>query len=295
MTNAGLSICLPVVQTLSYYLAILNAYSHENPPIDDNYGTSGDFHMAIPIRGRLEDDLQIVYNHEKHKPPGVMERMSFPPGPCFIQPMWSLCQPEMFIRSRPGPVVSGADDLERLALPFQYGFLLILDNIRVLDRPTKEGAVFEGETDVAQDVLRLKPAPTDGIFLTERLSRSSIETYPPGNFDQLRGLVHLESSDTIAGILVRIGSEEITGCVLFLGIKMSPQSSEPFRFCKVLSPSDWSRRSKKMSRVLRTQKDDMRGTLGSHAADDKKGYSVVINEGQEMRPGLIFLTYVHHE
>lgn len=211
--------------------------------------------------------------------------------------MWSLCQPQMFIRSRPGPLVRSADNIERLALPFQYGFLLILDNIRVLDRPRKEGAVIvAGENpDVARGLLRLRPTPTDSIFLPERVSRRSIKTYPQGLFDRLRGFVYLESSHTIAGVLVRIGSKEITGCVLFLGIKLSPGFSQPFRFCKVLSPSDWPKRPESLSRVLQTQKDYMRGSLESHAVDREEGYSVVINEAQEMHPGLIFLTYVHHE
>lgn len=302
MTNSGLSICLPVVQTLSYYLAILNAHGHEHPSADDGfYGPTQDFHMAIPIRGRLEDNLMIVYDLKKLKPPGIMERMSFPQEPCYVQPMWSLCQPEMFIRSRPGPLVCGARDMKKLSRPFQYGFLLILDNIRALDR-RKEGAIFGGEADAVQNkyLLRLKPTPTDSIFLTERIGCSrSIETYPPGLLDPLRGLVFLEPSNMIAGVLitgvlVRIGLTENKGCVLFLGIKMTPCYSRPFRFCKVLPPSDWSERPESLSRLLQIQKNNMRGRLISHAEDRSEGYSVVINEGQETRLGSIFLTYVHH-
>lgn len=310
MTNAGLSICLPVVQTFSYYLAILNAHSQERPPTSGpqsgnfhvNRLPTSNFHMAIPIRGRLEENEEYAADDLQ---PGIMERMSFPPVPCFIQPMRALLQPKLFIRSRPGALTFDAccARYNSLALPFQFGFLLIFDNIQVLDKPRKdEGMVFWGEAVEAQDEqpLRLKPTPTDHISLTERLTpferRHSIETFPSGCFDSSRDLVYLDTiSNPSSGVLVRLGYHTQDSCVLFLGIKMSPHSHKPLRFCKILSGRNWPGPPDYLAKMLQTQQQKIRGREESHATEVKNGYSVVINEGHDVGPGSLFLTYIHHE
>lgn len=306
MTNAGLSICLPVVQTISYYLAILNAQRlhAQSPEKHAAYGyPSSNFYAAIPIRGRLEeltstegDDLQ----------PGIMERMSFPPEPISIQPMWSLCQPELFIRSRPG--ARWFDDCcaryERLELPFKYGFLMIFDNIRVMAKSPAEDVVYRGEpmTELDEHLLRLKPSPLDQVFLTERIGptdpfgiirNNSITTHPPGLFDSERGLILWKTSSSSSGVLVRLGSGK-DACVLFLGIKKSHHSSQPLRFCKILSADPWDRGHKHLSKTLQIEEDRVRGAEESCPRHHEDGYSVVTNEGKEVRSGLFFLTYIHH-
>jgi hypothetical protein len=327
MTNAGLSICLPVVQTFSYYLAILNAQSYEmHSTYDPTYErpsttvhylgelkrSINNFHLAIPIRGRLEDreeDDRVVDNSRdesddsdyRYWQPGIMERISFPPDPCFIQPMRSLCQPELLIRSRPDALrlEDCSARYDRLARPFQHGFLLVLDNVRALDRPRREETVYKAEQseDLDEAFVRLKLMPTSNIFLTERIGRSerrdSIETYPPGHFDSSRGMVLVKTSTSSSGVLVRLGSGE-DACVLFLGVTYR-HSSQPLRFCKLLRPGQWMQSPDRWLEAHRVQVDQIRGSEESCPTERSDGCSVVINEGVEVRSGgMVFLTYIHH-
>ncbi|KAH8749937.1 hypothetical protein F5883DRAFT_580388 [Diaporthe sp. PMI_573] len=322
MTNAGLSICLPVVQTFSYYLAILNAQSYEmHSTYDPTYErpsttvhylgelkrSMNNFHLAIPIRGRLED--RVVDNSRdesddsdyRYWQPGIMERISFPPDPCFIQPMRSLCQPELLIRSRPDALrlEDCSARYDRLARPFQHGFLLVLDNVRALDRPRREETVYKAEQseDLDEAFVRLKLMPTSNIFLTERIGRSerrdSIETYPPGHFDSSRGMVLVKMSASSSGVLVRLGSGE-DACVLFLGVTYR-HSSQPLRFCKLLRAGQWMQSPDRWLEAHLVQVDQIRGSEESCPTERSDGCSVVINEGVEVRSGgMVFLTYIHH-
>lgn len=307
MTNAGLSICLPVVQTFSYYLAILNAQSDEKSTANPRYipgyyvGTrpGNSFHVAISIRGCIETKVSRGDGYDDDLQPEIMERMSFPAEPCLIQPMWALCQPEIFIRSRPGALTFNdyCARYDKLALPFQHGFLLIIDNIR--DLATRAEAMFwngKPVESVDKPLLRLKPTPTDHIFLTERLHpetrRHSIDTYPPGRFDSSRSLVLLETSTSSSGVLVKLGSGN-DAWILFLGIKTCQSSGQPLRFCKFLPDDYWDESSKYLSKTLRAQVAQIKGSEESCPTDNVDEYSVVVNEGDETRSGRIFLTYIH--
>lgn len=297
MTNAGLSICLPIVQTHSYYLAILNVKSRKAPrESSERYGPSSvKSHMAVPIYGRLEghpasDDVILQQDS--------MIRIPFPPDPCFIKPPWSLCQPKLFIRSTRGAL--SFDDKESASLPLASDFLLIFDNVHALDESgTFRGAQTVESEDVDEHRSRVKPTISyENIFLLERIPmwrrRGLIETHPPDSFDERRSLVVHETPLTCSGVLVRLG-DVWDSCTLFLGLKTFHAPKRTLPFCKVLRPDNyyWSRHPQYRSKVLQDQVDLIRDEQDSSGSDIGHGYSVVVNEGHGICSESIFPTYIH--
>ncbi|KAK7432965.1 hypothetical protein QQZ08_000436 [Neonectria magnoliae] len=128
MTNSGLSITLPLIQTWSYYFGILNAKHQSRHPGQ---------HMCVPIRGYLDNTIS--------EDNFVMERICFPPTPVLADPAWKLCEPSLFIRARPDP-----SDLSRnlatssRSTHVKAGFILVLDDsTELLDQKLRASKVFK--------------------------------------------------------------------------------------------------------------------------------------------------------
>lgn len=230
MTNAGLSITLPVVQTWSYYVVILDA---EDAASDS--GRRKGFHVGIPVSGFLDtpdkDNL-------------LVERIAFPPRPIQIFAHWSLCFPALHVRSTPAPrrvtkaLSSEASQISR----FRYAFLLVIDDPTTL----LSGVGFKwlkGPNSIAMEStlppLKLVPEKSSGgtsrkVCLTERCRRViHIETFPPGLFDPTNSLIVFNGQDLCSGALMLLtqAEREVTSAI-FLGVKFGNRTTAPQRFCR---------------------------------------------------------------
>ncbi|KAH7128932.1 heterokaryon incompatibility protein-domain-containing protein [Dactylonectria macrodidyma] len=229
MTNAGLSISLPLVQTWSYYLAILNvghASQHFEQP------------LCIPIWGDLDNDSS--------NDNCLMQRVPFPPAPLFCDPSWKICEPALFIRSRQDMTY---EPRAKFMTKFRnrFGFVLCFDSTEeLLDEMDKSSRVF---------------ASFENTYLTEK-TRDLIEitSHPRGFLKKGRGIVALEDPRTSSsGALVILGRGKAC-CVIFLGLGLHT-SGRSRRFCQVLNPRAWgqstSHRQELLDKLLRehTQRD----------------------------------------
>lgn len=206
MTNAGLSINLPIVQTWSYYLAILNA-RNTSPDCERSQSFA-----CVPIQKFLGRD-QIGRR-------GVMRRQFFPPGPLFVPYRWLLCQSQLYIRSNPAPTAQVQPRLlYRLPQRLQYSFLLIFDHSdKLLDDHCLSSKSFKSD-------------PVGGTCLAERTDgcRIVVETFPPDVFRPTESVIFLDGSNTKQGVLVRLGSHN-SSPVLFLGVDFGSHLDRPSRF-----------------------------------------------------------------
>jgi hypothetical protein len=281
ITNAGLSITLPVIQTWSYYLAMLNA-KHET-------GYDG-MHACIPIRGFL--DLE---NREEND---VMERIAFPPAPIFASPFWILCRPSIFIRSRPNSMSQMHPNTicssPSIPTSFKYGFLLVMDS-------TKK---FLDHTLQSSKAVRSKAARSkEKVFFLERTrDLIGIETYPSGLFDVSRSLVVLpEDRQLASGVLIRLGLMENSGCVLFLGLvdreRGSSARGQRLLHCRILSSTTWGPRGNDSKRRLIYQalKTELENLVSDHTMSVGIYSAMVSDEVMLDGIGNISLTYITAE
>lgn len=267
MTNAGLSITLPLIQTWSYYFAILNAKHESQHP---------GRHACVPIRGYLDNTLS--------EDNFVMERISFPPMPMFVDPSWKLCEPPLFIRSR--PEIKDRTIHEATSTPVsqsEVGFILVLDDTgKLLDRDLQSSKSLKS---------------FDGVCLMERTKDLiGAESYPPNLLDTTKSVLMLprplSSSSKVTGALLRLGQEGKEGCVIFLGAKTSSTTDRIFRFCRGLQPTFWgpdnSHRQGLLDGLLRevhTYKDDR--SLSNSTYGIAIGDQVSINTTSR-----VFLTFI---
>lgn len=208
MTNAGLSINLPIVQTWSYYLAILNA-RNTSPDCERSQSFA-----CVPIQKFLGRD-QIGRR-------GVMRRRFFPPGPLFVPYRWLLCQSQLYIRSNPAPTAQVQPRLlYRLPQRLQYSFLLIFDHSdKLLDDHCLSSKSFKSD-------------PVGGTCLAERTDgcRIVVETFPLDVFRPTESVIFLDGPNTKQGVLVRLGSHNSESSpVLFLGVDFGSHLDRPSRF-----------------------------------------------------------------
>lgn len=206
MTNAGLSINLPVIQTWSYYLAILNART-TNPGCERSQSFA-----CVPIQKFLDRD--------RTGRRGVMRRLSFPPGPLFVPYRWLLCKSQLYIRSNPAPTAQvhpGFSD--RLPQRFRYSFVLIFDHPdKLLD-------------DHCLSSKGINSDPVGGTCLAERTDgcRVVVETFPLDAFRPTESVILLDGRNTKQGALLRLGSHNLSP-VLFLGVDFDSHLGRPSQF-----------------------------------------------------------------
>ncbi|KAL6401163.1 hypothetical protein AUP68_16889 [Ilyonectria robusta] len=267
MTNSGLSITLPLIQTWSYYFAILNAKHESHHP---------GRHACVPIGGYLDNKLS--------EDNFVMERISFPPMPMFVDPSWKLCEPPLFIRSRPETKDPTTEEATSTPVSqFEVGFILVLDDTeKLLDRSLQSSKSLKS---------------FDGVCLMERTKYLiGAESYPPNLLDTPKSVLMLprlrSSSSKITGALLRLGQEGKEGCVIFLATKTSSTTGRLFRFCYGLQPNLWgpdnSHRRNLLAMLLRkvhTYEDDR--SLSNSTYGIQIGDQVDINTTSR-----VFLTFI---
>lgn len=264
MTNAGLSIDLPIVQTWSFYLGILNAkvvVSH-NPVGRVNHL------VCVPIQGQL--GLGPLSARKR------MQRHPFPAGPVPISPSWALYQQRLYIRSNTPPLDSLSLVPSSTTLGHkQYHFLLVFGDTKAL--------FYKG--DLATSAI----SASKQVYLLEHTNRFKFDVFPPGNFDQQRSLVTVDRTSLPSGFLIRLGHLNLVPCVLFVGIDL--RSHQLYRFCSVV-PGYLLRETpdehELLNRLLRLtkQKGDEFDVSWGH------GIGVIMREELMFGLGWICLTFI---
>lgn len=221
MTNAGLSMTLPVVQTWNYYLGVLNVRDRSNP-----YGPGLESYACVPIEGSTAAVADSTSGNSLER--RVMRRIKFPSAPVFAQSRWILCRPHLYIQSNSfvSHSTPAAPSDKRWARS-PYSFLLAFDD-------TKK---WLGSWEKSFELTSY-----DGIFLTERTRDFvSVETFPPNAFDRYRSLITVDSASSTPGVLIRLGSHERYH-VLYLGVHYFDDEpmGKPTRFGGIVSQSDLS-------------------------------------------------------
>ncbi|KAM0420978.1 hypothetical protein ACHAPT_011221 [Fusarium lateritium] len=203
MTNAGLSIRFPIVQTWSYSFAILDVNRGHIPRTT--------VRVAIPISPH-----QI----------GTFRRLPFPPAPPLLEPSLALLTKNLIVSARPGPLQGQLEPRMPLS---KYSILLTFGNaLPLLDQRLSSYAHLESE---------------EGHILIKDCSDIiGIETYPADAFDHQRGLVVFpldhEKVAQASTILVRLGRLPKVGCVLAFTIRILA-SGKSLWFCEILSADRW--------------------------------------------------------
>lgn len=200
MTNAGLSINLPIVQSWRYYLGILNAQYEKSNPADEY-----DHLVCVPLDGLLTENRE-------------MRRGKFPPGPVPIPFRWKLCQLHVYISSNPRP--NPQKGAEFMSWPTLFGrkrhsFLLVFGNTEKLVDDEIRG----------RDWNRSELSPGNRVCLLET-KRPLLEVFPSGVFDEERSLVTLDHTSLPQGFLIRIGMS-YPRCFFFIGIGTRSHKSDP--------------------------------------------------------------------
>lgn len=262
MTNAGLSITLPIVQAWSYYLGVLNASN----------GHRARF-TCVPIQGRLDTD-------GPRSRAGLMERISFPPGPVTVYAPWVLCQSRLYIRSDREPSrIYHPDLLPPMDYPRAplYFFLLAFDNVeKLIDDETR-----------SLGIIRSKHF--NGICLME--SANDViwtKVYPPEAFDRQKSCIELSLTRLYSGALIRLGMNAQSR-VLFIGVVL--RANRPYRFCGIV-PRSIVRASRSesemLSRVISAAREK------EENCDVSWGYGIGMTMGEPVftDSGTISVTYI---
>jgi len=219
MTNAGLSIRLPIIQSWSYYFVVLNAqYSCHSP----------DQRACIPLKGLL-DSPESGNNR-------LLQRLPFPANPVFLYVDWAIVEKNIFAQSR-------LNSFQVIPAPrnksFCYGLLFTLGNSKaLLDKRISSVSQFDSG---------------GGIFLIEKTKGViPLETYPPGLFDLERSmfLFHHRIQDAIHGGLLRLDNQT-TGLVIFFAIKFLP-SDDVLWFTRMLHSTSWGTQEPQRRNLLKS-------------------------------------------
>lgn len=215
LTNAGLSIKLPLVSAWDYSLALLDA-NHRH--------YSGK--CAIPLRYVIQL--------------GAFKRISFPPGPAFIESWVPELPRKVLVRARSSPF------LEQLSpLPmFEYG--LLFTTARSLLRDLWRDSVHEYSP------------------LSTSLERGFITTYPPGLWDSQRSLImfptctqHSNPSKLLT-VMVQIRTPSGPALVMLFAIRLSTVFG-PQWYCRLSPESAWDNIGSVPKKHLENFKEEVAG------------------------------------
>lgn len=258
MTNAGLSITLPIIQTWSYYLGVLNAKICHDPT---------DSRLAcVPIRGRLDTGETRL-----------MERIPFPPSPVAVYDPWALCRSRLYIKSKPDSTFTlgqlPPSDSPRAPL---YSFLLTFDNAeRLLHDPRSLG------------MIRSKHF-NEICFMESAKDLIWTKVYPPQAFDRSKSCIMLSLMPLYSGALMRLG-KKARSRFKFIGVVL--RANRPYRFCGII-PKSIARKSRSepeiLSRVLMIEREK------EENCDLSWGYGIglAIGEAVSTDSGMISAVYI---
>jgi hypothetical protein len=215
MSNADLSIRLPIIQSWRYCFVVLNAGhgSHEHRR-----------KACIPISGFLVSPDSVDNR--------LMQRAPFPKDIVFLPHQWAIPEQQIFVRSRIDPLQITPILPDR---PFKYGMLITVGNTRSVHRKPYVGSNSSPNFDQVD--------PGSELFLVEitgKLIRP--RTFPLGLFDDHRSmfLFNYELAPSVYGGVLHfepLNEELKTGLVVFFAIKVV--SSHILWFCKVLHNTFW--------------------------------------------------------
>ncbi|TGO07942.1 hypothetical protein BTUL_0235g00050 [Botrytis tulipae] len=252
MTNAGLSISLPVIQAWSYNFVVLKV----NHP-----RRATQWRACIPVRSILRPSISDFL--------GTYRRISYPPDPLYMPTDWASTEVNMFIKSRMMPMFHQTSPLQRFTEP---RCLLV-----ILGEGLSSGTSTSIPTKINSDtIIATRPKKI--------MSLSQSETYPPELFDETRSVFRLihPTIDGWNGLLALgvKGSE----CVIFISCKIDIASRKTW-FCFILPAGSWPDgevRRKKLLRLLASQVASMEGNSEIREAISTEigGHFVIDGDGR---------------
>ncbi|KAJ8058709.1 hypothetical protein OCU04_012881 [Sclerotinia nivalis] len=207
MTNAGLSIRLPVIQAWSYNFIVLMVHHQRGPQYS---------RVCIPVRSLFRPSTSEFI--------GTYRRIPYPPNPISMSIYWPSAEINMFVKS--GMRVSMFHHTPPLRRVTEPRSLLI--TIGGLPSPTPLTRAHVNE-DRTQSNVRL--AKTIPIF--------QAETYPQDLFDETRSVFRLthQVMDGWNG-LIALGDSDF-GCVIFISCKIDVMRRTIW-FCHILPWVWWA-------------------------------------------------------
>lgn len=224
MTNAGLSIHLPVVRAFSYHFGVLDAIHMINDQ------ERSEMRACVPIRECLDGLIDTQ---------GVMRRKPFPPSPLLLRHDWAVRQLPLYVRSLPDLANPTYNDLVYGTIRPHVGcsILLLFDD---------RHQVFQSDPYVTNFERRYDHR----ISLTKEASRPiQIEVSPGGTFERSTSLIMLDNNHLTNGVLIRLGNYERSS-VFFLGAELSPNKKVLRRFGGVVPDSELSNGPRGLEQLL---------------------------------------------
>lgn len=235
MTNAGLSIRLPVLPTWSYFFAILEV---------------GDRRFSRS-RGVLVPIKQVTAS-------GVFQRLAFPRSPLSLHPLlvekMAACELDLITRYQgvptrlSDPYPDGQDyDLLRTK---GYALLVTFENIPVIPSSEKhlllsrsgnsQTRYYDNLVSNEQEKIRLETYPPHMFNFTHSLFTFD-SFYDNRSFDMNFPFIQsamLTSRRRISSGLLRLKSSSQAGCIIFLALTSS-SPVQYYWFCKLLTEDYW--------------------------------------------------------
>lgn len=275
MTNAGLSITLPIVQAWPYYLGILNAQDKGCHPAGEY-----DHLVCVPLQGSLTEGRQ-------------MQRLSFPPSPVPISISWALCRSHLYISSKPDLSQQSSAQLVHPASPFggannKYHFLLLFGNTeKLLDEETR-----------LRDYNRSELSPGNRVCLLET-RRPMLKVFPTGVFDDQRSLITLQCVLKLPrGFLIRLGTNDPQR-IIFIGIGSRSRSSvacrsDLYQACNVV-PESAVKEASSFEELLAREVDLMAVKGETCEESSRYGIRIIMREETVHETDTLCLTYIFCE
>ncbi|TGO23951.1 hypothetical protein BPAE_0116g00120 [Botrytis paeoniae] len=251
MTNAGLSISLPVIQAWSYNFVVLKV-NHPH--------RATQWRACIPVRSILHPSISGFL--------GTYRRISYPPDPLFMPIDWASTEMNMFIKSRMMPMFHQIPPLQRFTEP--RCVLVTLGEGLSSRRSIPIPIQINSDTRIATKPKKI-------------MSLSQPETYPPELFDETGSVFRLNhrTVDSWSGLLALSNKE--SGCVIFISCKIDIASRKRW-LCHILPAGSWPDgevERQKLLGLLASQVASMKGDSEIRAAISTEigGYFVIDGGG----------------
>ncbi|ESZ93148.1 hypothetical protein SBOR_6475 [Sclerotinia borealis F-4128] len=254
MTNAGLSIRLPIIQAWSYNFIILMVHHRRR---------AQHWRACIPVRSLLRPSVSDFL--------GTYRRIPYPADPIFMPITWASTEINMFVKSKMmsmfhhtslTPRNTNSQRLPRAVL------------ITLGEGLPSQIPVFMSEQ---ASIAKLRPMKINSIFLSE--------TYPPERFDETRSLLRLDHRVGDAYVaLLALGDRE-SGCVVFVSCKIDLTRRTKW-FCHILPSAFWADSEVKRAKLLAFLGSQVAGLKGDNeirlaVCKEIRGYIAIDGDDDE--------------